>query len=72
MKRKPRQPLSIAARIRAAREAAGLSLQAASTLAGVSMQTWHRWEREKSAPTLKHLQAVADALRIGIDILIAQ
>ncbi len=51
-----------AARLRAAREAAGLSQNSAAAAAGVPTPTWNRWESGERTPGVKSLPAIVAAL----------
>jgi transcriptional regulator with XRE-family HTH domain len=59
------------ARIRALRRKAGLTLQALSDQAGISVGFLSQVERDKATPSLGTLAALAAALGVGIDYFIA-
>lgn len=58
-------------RIRAKREALGLSAEALGQAIGVSRQTVQQWENRSTAPSRRHLPAVAAALQCSEEFLVA-
>lgn len=58
----PAAPDTFAARLRAAREEAGLTMYEAARQAGISYATWHGWESGKAAPKVDRLPAIVTAL----------
>jgi transcriptional regulator with XRE-family HTH domain len=52
----------IAARLRAAREAGGWTVEECAKDAAVSVQSWYKWEQMHRAPDLDLLDAVAAAV----------
>ncbi|MGR3504110.1 cupin domain-containing protein [Pseudaestuariivita sp.] len=64
--------LQIGRTIRARRQHLGLTLQEVAEPAGISIGYLSLIERDKSVPTLTTLSAIARALGVGIDFLIAK
>lgn len=62
--------MTINDRIRLLRNAAGLSLEALAATLGVSWQTIQQWEKGKTKPTIKRIQALADALKTTKEYLL--
>jgi transcriptional regulator with XRE-family HTH domain len=58
------------ARLRSAREAAGLTQSQLGTFCGVSRQAVHAWEQGLSCPALENIAAISKRLRIRIDWMI--
>lgn len=70
---RPRKPLDtstpagrLAARIKAARERAGLTVEQAAAACGVDDSTWWRYEAADLAPNITTLSSIARA--IGADV----
>ncbi|MEM7806480.1 MAG: helix-turn-helix transcriptional regulator [Planctomycetota bacterium] len=60
------------ARIRQLREDAGLSIEAAASLGGLSWHGWHQVESgRRRDPSVSTLQKIARALGVGLDDLVA-
>jgi transcriptional regulator with XRE-family HTH domain len=65
-KHKPKpEPLPLGARIRAARQAAGLTQQELADQAGLPQSRISAFERGAREPLLPHLQAIAAALKLS-------
>jgi len=62
---------SLAARIRQLREAAGLSMDALATKAGVPMPTLRNWEQAKREPGVFAIEQLAAALGVSISELLS-
>ena len=62
----------IGATIRRYREAAGLSQEAAARAAGVSLNTWGRWERGEIVLNVDRLRQVAGLLGTEAAELLAE
>lgn len=64
-------PPGLGASLRARREAAGLSARALAQAAGVSPSLISQIEREKASPSVASLYAIAQALGVSLDGLLA-
>jgi DNA-binding XRE family transcriptional regulator len=69
-----RMNMSLGARIRAAREAAGLTVEQAAERAEMATQNWHRLERDsdtgRADPRISTVRRVAQALGVTLDLLV--
>lgn len=63
------KPDTFAARLRAAREAAGITQSEAASRAGIQVWTWSRWERQEHGISLEHAAAAAEAIGTTISEL---
>ena len=69
-KAKPASPDTLGARIRAAREQAGLSKAVAARSAGLGWDAWHAIENDNREPSAKTLAAICRAIGASADELL--
>lgn len=67
--------MTLGARIKAAREAAGLTVEQAAGRAEMATQNWHRLERDsdtgRADPRISTVRRVAQALGVTLDELVS-
>lgn len=61
---------SLGERLKIAREAAGLTMEALGKMVGVTPQAVYRWEHGTARPNTSRLQSLASALRISVNFLL--
>lgn len=61
---------TIGGRISLARDAAGLSIEEASAVAGVTAETWRNWENDRAEPRANRLDMLARILQVSITWLL--
>ena len=64
--------MSIGEKIRTARKNMGISQEALADKLGVSTQAVSTWERDENLPETKKLLAIAKALRLSLDYMVAE
>lgn len=57
---------TIGGRISLARDARDMPVETASTMIGVTSQTWMNWENDRAAPLAGQLERIAGALDISL------
>lgn len=57
---------TIGGRISLARDAAGLTIEKISAIAGVTIETWTNWENDRAEPRANRLDMLARILQVSV------